>query len=67
MAKRTPDADPIQQELDSIKRLMIMFLLRDGAKQSEIASVLGLSQSSISRMFPGGIVKLSNPNHTLRN
>ncbi len=53
--------DPIQKELDSIKRLLILLLLRDGASQSVVASALGVAQSSVSRMFPGGIGAAAKP------
>ena len=45
----------VLKELIDIKRLMALALLRDGAKQDEIAAALGISQPSVSRMFPGGI------------
>ncbi|MBI3743383.1 MAG: winged helix-turn-helix transcriptional regulator [Chloroflexi bacterium] len=47
----------ILQELEDIKRLLILTLLREGASQAEIAKALGVSQPSISRMFPGKIGK----------
>lgn len=49
------DEDPVVNELVDIKRLIVLALLRDGAKQDEIAAALGVSQPSVSRMFPGGI------------
>ena len=61
MAKKTSkntaagDEDPVVKELVDIKRLMVLALLRDGAKQDEIAAALGISQPSVSRMFPGGL------------
>jgi predicted XRE-type DNA-binding protein len=45
----------IAVELDAIKRLLILALLRQGVKQDEIASALRVSQSTISKMFPGGL------------
>ena len=38
-----------------MKRLMILALLRDGVPQGDIAKALGVSQPTISRMFPGKI------------
>lgn len=63
MAKRSGDSDPIGvlRELEDIKRLLMLALLRDGISQAEIAKALGVSQPSISRMFPGGIVKTTKP------
>jgi len=51
--------DPIVKELEDIKRLQILALIRDGATQGEIAVALGVNQSSVSRMFPGGVGKPS--------
>ena len=47
--------DPVERELSEIKRLLVLFLIRDGASQAVVASALGVAQSSVSRMFPGGI------------
>lgn len=49
--------DPIQAELDSIKRLLTLLLLKAGAPQGEIAMALGVDQSVVSRMFPARKVK----------
>lgn len=49
------------QELRDIKRLLILNLLRSGASQAVVAKALGVSQPSISRMFPSGIGKVSPP------
>ncbi len=49
--------DPVLAELVAIKRLMMFALLRSGASQEHVATALGLSQSQVSRMFPGGIGK----------
>lgn len=59
MSKKNSGSDPIGilQELESIRRLLIFALLRSGASQAEIAVALGVNQSSISRMFPGGLAK----------
>ena len=55
-AKATP-TDPVLAELVAIKRLMVFALLRCGATQRDVASALGVDQSQVSRMFPGGIGK----------
>lgn len=55
MSKKIQDEiDPVQKELSDIKRLMIFTLLRDGVSQGEVAAALGISQATVSRMFPGG-------------
>ncbi len=45
-------SDPIQRELDSIKRLLILLLLKGGATQEEIGTALQIDRSAVSRMFP---------------
>jgi hypothetical protein len=44
-------------ELVSIKRLLTFGLLKFGATQREVALALGVAQSTISKMFPGGLPK----------
>ena len=57
MAKRSDDSDAssVPKELQDIKRLLMLALLRDGVSQGDIANALGVSQPTISRMFPGKI------------
>lgn len=43
--------EQILAELVAIKRLLIYGLMKDGAKQDDIAKALGVDQSQISRMF----------------
>ena len=59
MAKKRTDSDAIGvlRELEDIKRLLLLALLRNGVSQAELAKALGVSQPSISRMFPGGARK----------
>lgn len=45
-------------ELENIKKLLILLLLKLGTSQSEIAATLGISQPSVSRMIPGKIKPL---------
>jgi uncharacterized protein YerC len=42
-------------ELDAIKRLQILTLMKSGVTQDTIANALGVGQATISRMFPKGI------------
>lgn len=58
------DKDEVAEELRSLKMLMILQLLRQGVKQGQIASVLGISDATMSRMLPTGLSKAlskSNP------
>lgn len=50
-------SDPVLAELTAIKQLLIIALLRDGVQQSHIAKALGLSEATISRAFPKGLLK----------
>ncbi len=49
--------DPVQAELDSIKRLLTLLLLKAGSSQGEVAMALDVDQSVVSRMFPARKVK----------
>lgn len=49
--------DPIQKELDSIKKLLILFLMKAGTSQGEIAKVLGVDQGNFSREFPARSIR----------
>ena len=44
-------------ELVAIKRLLTFALLKFGATQNEVAAALGVSQSTVSKLFPGGLPK----------
>lgn len=50
--KNGAEADPTLMELQSIKRLLVFGLLRSGASQDEVATALGITQGTVSRMFP---------------
>lgn len=45
--------DDLVKELQSIKMLLVLQLLESGVKQSVIASFLGVSEATISRMLAG--------------
>ncbi len=60
MAKKKGDPEQpigVLRDLENIKRLLLLALLRSGASQAEVSKALGVSQPSISRMFPTGIGK----------
>ena len=59
-ARKQTISDPIEAELDSLKKLLILFLLKAGTSQDEIALALGIDQSSVSRIFPARKVKQFN-------
>jgi predicted transcriptional regulator len=49
--------DPVADELDSIKRLMVLQLITSGVQAKDIASALGVDQSVVSRLVPARKVK----------
>jgi predicted XRE-type DNA-binding protein len=60
LPKANPDTASLElAELVSIKRLLTFALLKSGATQNEVALALGVSQSTVSKMFPGGLPKPS--------
>jgi predicted transcriptional regulator len=65
LPKANPDSGSLElAELVSIKRLLILTLLKSGATQGEVALALGVSQSTVSKMFPGGLPKQSRAKAT---
>lgn len=55
--RRTRIEDPVVRELDAIKRLLMLQLLKTGAQQSEIALALDVDASEVSRMMPARKIK----------
>lgn len=49
--KKRSEVDPIVRELDDIKRLLIMFLMKSGTAQGEIAKALDMDQGNLSRVL----------------
>ncbi len=57
---KTETSDQIEKivrELELLRRLAILGLSDKGFSQADIADALGVSQPTISRMFPKGIPK----------
>ena len=44
--------DPLVKELDGIKRLLMLLLIKAGASQAEIAIALDMDQGNLSRIMP---------------
>lgn len=42
-------------QMQDVKLLLIMQLLREGVSQSQIARTLGISETKLSRMLPKGL------------
>lgn len=58
MEKKKNDInESLLRELAAIKQLLIIALLRDGVQQTHIAKALGISDSTMSRAFPKGLLK----------
>jgi hypothetical protein len=47
--------DLVLEELGTIKRLLIAGLAWEGVTQDQLASVLRVTQPTVSRMFPSGL------------
>lgn len=45
-------ADPTLQELQSIKKLLVLLLIKHGATSEEIGNALGVDSSRVRQMFP---------------
>lgn len=54
----------ILEELESIKRLLVAALAKNGVSQEQLAKILQTSQPTISRMLPSGF---SVPKKTTNN
>jgi hypothetical protein len=56
MAKKSKRAklpdDPVLRELDAIKRLLIVALIKAGTPQKEVATALQIDPGDLSRMMP---------------
>lgn len=55
MAKSDDSRAP--NDLDAVKRLLILDLVLKGVKQRQIALALGVSEATLSTMFPKGLLK----------
>ena len=61
MRKTSETASAELEELVAIKRLLVLGLLKLGATQNEVAAAMGVTQGTVSKMFPGGLAKSSKP------
>lgn len=60
----TKETEDLLDEMRALKMLMILQLLRQGVKQSQIAAMLGVSEPTMSRMLPKGISKSMSKGNT---
>lgn len=56
MAASSPELD----ELVTIRRLLVLGLLRSGMTQGELGAALGVHRTQIGRMFPKGALAEAN-------
>lgn len=52
-----PELKQIASDLDAVKKLMILGLVTKGFKQKQLASLLGVSEATLSEGFPKGLLK----------
>ena len=50
---RKTEIDAPSTQLEDIKRLLILLLLKGGVSPDEVGKALGVGQSTVYRMFPG--------------
>jgi transcription initiation factor IIE alpha subunit len=55
--KNTIPQTPTEKELDAIKRLLMLFLIKTGVTQDEMALALQMDQADISRILPTRNIK----------
>jgi predicted transcriptional regulator len=56
-------SNPVVEELNAIKRLLTLLLIKSGTKQEEISMILQIDQSTVSRMYPKRKIEMFNYVH----
>jgi hypothetical protein len=51
------DKDEFLEELRAVKMMLILNALAQGCQQKHVAAALGVSDATLSRMFPKGFAK----------
>jgi predicted transcriptional regulator len=49
--------DQIAGDVETIKKFMVIDLISRGYSQDELAKLMGVDQTTVSKMFPGGLLK----------
>jgi hypothetical protein len=57
MPRKRGGNDPVQEELDAIKRLLVLQLITSGVQAGDVAKALRVSPATISGMVPARKVK----------
>ena len=50
------DLESVAEELQALKKLMVIDLVAKGHTQADIAQTLGIGKSTVSEMFPKGVL-----------
>lgn len=59
------DAKTLIEEIQGVKKLLMLQLLAMGYRQKHVAAALGVSEATLSRMLPKGITKNVRKNAVL--
>jgi DNA-binding Xre family transcriptional regulator len=51
------DMKALVQEMQWVRKLLMVQMLKSGCKQKHLASALGVSNATLNRMMPKGLVK----------
>jgi predicted transcriptional regulator len=51
------DVRTLLQEMEWVRKLLVLQLLKSGCKQKHIAAALGVSDATVSLMMPKGLAK----------
>jgi DNA-binding MarR family transcriptional regulator len=57
-SKANSNVDPVLKELQSIRRLLCVLLMKNGTSQGELAAALQIDQGALSRELPARKFKL---------
>lgn len=49
--------EELASDVNAIKKFMLIDLVSKGFSQDEVGKLMGADQSTVSKMFPGGILK----------
>jgi ATP/maltotriose-dependent transcriptional regulator MalT len=55
--KRKGESKTPMSELEAVKRLLVLLLIKQGASNTEIGLALSVDRTTIGRMFPSDVVK----------
>lgn len=56
--------DPVLGELQTIRKLLLVALLKQGLTQAQLGAILGVDRTMIGKMFPSGALATLNKKAT---